>query len=338
MSNSIEQLVSISNSLGAKPDHIQGAGGNFSLKIGNNLIVKASGSILGEVTIKSGLAKVDLAFFSEGLKSLKSLNLSDLAKEEELAKLNLRASRPLDKVIFRPSMETAFHAFLQHKAILHTHSVYAQLLTCSENGELLAQTLLKDAEFDWVWVPYGNPGFGLFIKIEEAINTYLLKTGRQPKVFLLESHGLIIQDSDLTTAQNLYQRFHYFLTEKIRFSEFPSFTLTASRNYYLLNSGRFNQLINSYLPSLFDVTILCPDQSIILKDKRDKVSFQSDFQLKILATSREAQAIAEMVIACTYLLHNLDNQGLKPNRLSSDKLSLLHEISTEQFRKSQLSL
>jgi rhamnose utilization protein RhaD (predicted bifunctional aldolase and dehydrogenase) len=150
----LRQFVEFCHLVGAHPDLVQSGGGNISIKLSDDeMLIKASGMDLSEVSETQNYVHL---------------------KYQGPTQFHLKTPSG-----FRPSMETGFHISLKQKFVLHTHSVWANILTCSEEGENLVKKLFPMA----VWIPYTSPGKELGDLIE-------LKKGEH-QLFFLQSHGLI---------------------------------------------------------------------------------------------------------------------------------------------------
>jgi ribulose-5-phosphate 4-epimerase/fuculose-1-phosphate aldolase len=155
----LKELAALSHAAGARPDYVQGGGGNTSVKLGSGLMaVKASGIRLGQVTESAGFTIVETE------------TLREVTAEH--------GYKPL-----RPSVESGFHAALPEKFVLHTHAVYANLAMCSETGAERLPGLMEG--YEYVVVPYRNPGMQLCSSIKERL-------GYCTQVIFLENHGLIV--------------------------------------------------------------------------------------------------------------------------------------------------
>lgn len=162
-------LLRISAELGADPYHVQGPGGNTSLKTGHGtMLVKASGFELR--------AALDDDIFAE------------LEPQAIVAALRAGAADPLAGIVPRrghkPSIETALHALMPHRVVIHTHSVPAVALSCRADARaLLAQRLDGVA---WAFVPYARPGTPLAYAVLDA-----LERQSDASVLVLGNHGIV---------------------------------------------------------------------------------------------------------------------------------------------------
>lgn len=151
----IEDLVYISQAIGGKVPFVQGGGGNTSIKIDEtHMAIKASGVFLKDMSIDAGYCIIDY----KGIRSY----LCEPDEDEYLfsQKIMSFAVKPDS----RPSIETGFHALLDGM-VIHTHSVYANILSCSIEGKSIADKILSGS----IWVDYAAPGRELTIIIKDVI-------------------------------------------------------------------------------------------------------------------------------------------------------------------------
>ena len=123
--NKIKELVFMSKDIGYDPACTQGGGGNTSVKLDEcQMAIKSSGRALKEMTENDGYSIVDYKKIRDYLYS---------SDQNEHTFLQILKSCIVEECS-RPSMETGFHALLGNY-VIHTHSVYANLLTCSKEGK-----------------------------------------------------------------------------------------------------------------------------------------------------------------------------------------------------------
>ncbi len=162
---------------------VQGAGGNVSVKKGNQLWIKPSGFRLDEIFSESDLACVDLEKIKSGLRELKTNPI-----EETYAELLIK-SQILSA--HRPSMETGFHALLPELYVAHFHSLVSVLMVQEFRKNEAAflhwyDSYWKSYMGELVILPLVMPGLLLSLQLD----------GTQPRqVILLENHGVILQGS-----------------------------------------------------------------------------------------------------------------------------------------------
>jgi rhamnose utilization protein RhaD (predicted bifunctional aldolase and dehydrogenase)/NAD(P)-dependent dehydrogenase (short-subunit alcohol dehydrogenase family) len=182
----LEQLAKLSHFYGSDHDFVIAAGGNTSVKIGDRLYVKGSGT---------NLATIDRDDFVEldrtALQELLSADLgSDPVIREERFKNAILAARVRPERGQRPSVESVVHHLFPRRFVVHTHSTVANWLTCGRAGRSVAGELFGDGI---LWIPYVDPGVVLARTIDAALHSYQERTGRDcPRALLMQNHGLIV--------------------------------------------------------------------------------------------------------------------------------------------------
>lgn len=159
----------LSARLGSDPLQVQGPGGNTSIKAGNVMWIKASGKELADAKAAEIFVAVDRA--------------AALAEAREEAGDGSCKATVLDPSnTLRPSIETTFHAALEHAVVVHTHSVATIVHVITPEGVEAARDKLDGLNF--VIVPYAMPGLPLTREI-------LARVQPETQVILLQNHGLI---------------------------------------------------------------------------------------------------------------------------------------------------
>jgi len=129
---SIDEYVYLSRLFGQRYDLVQAGGGNLSIKNDDLIIIKASGTNMGEV--EKG---------KNGYVVLKMPGCEKLFMAQE-----------------KPSMETFFHIILPHKYVIHLHPI---LVNACSNFDFVPNSIT---------IKYTSPGKKLAAKIKQAIANY----------------------------------------------------------------------------------------------------------------------------------------------------------------------
>jgi rhamnose utilization protein RhaD (predicted bifunctional aldolase and dehydrogenase) len=177
-----DDFRSFSAALGQNPLRVQGPGGNTSIKSGNVMWIKASGTELADATRTNIFVAVD--------------------RDAAVAQANGAGDGSckdtvLDSAItLHPSIETTFHAALDWTVIAHTHSI-ATLAHCVsvEGCNALDKKL---AGLPFVRVPYAKPGLPLTQKI-------MMRVKSDTQIIALENHGLICCASSVADTAALME-------------------------------------------------------------------------------------------------------------------------------------
>lgn len=160
----------VSARVGADRMHVQGAGGNTSLKLdADSMLVKASGYLLKDAEHKDMFARVAFERVREALATA--------------AADPLRGS--FDDAGLRPSIEATLHALLPHRVVLHTHSLAVLRAACLEDSRQLLHAAL--AGVPWAFVEYQRPGTPLALAVQRA-----LVDRPDTCVLVLENHGVVV--------------------------------------------------------------------------------------------------------------------------------------------------
>ena len=179
----LDQLVYLSNLIGREPRLAQPGGGNTSIKLGDVLLVKASGTDLRTIG-REGFARLSLP-------ELAALRSADVMSDADMMRFMARCTLPLDGRGPAPSVETPLHSLLPHRVIAHTHDVATMSLTnlTDATAERLVSELFQG---EIVYVPYVRPGFPL----AHAVGGMLDRLPRGAVGLALAHHGLVVWGED----------------------------------------------------------------------------------------------------------------------------------------------
>jgi len=149
---------------------IQAAGGNTSIKDGEVMWIKASGTQLAEANDKDIFVSVDLP----------EIRASVQASEA-------RADRPAEFLLtkggLRPSIETSLHAVFSQRVVMHAHCVHTLAYAVQKDCEQLLEGPLTG--LNWALVPYVKPGANLANLVAEVVKDAV-------NVVVLQNHGIIV--------------------------------------------------------------------------------------------------------------------------------------------------
>lgn len=168
-----EEFIQLCGDIGAHSDLVQGGGGNISVKIEDEMLIKPSGS----------------TFFDLYLGKISPSNLDWKLIKEDLFKGKKLES--WDKYTFdwgtpRASLEFGFHS-LTKKYTVHIHpmAAIAAMETCPEK----IKKLWPDAPI----IDYVKPGEDLAAKLAPYCD---IETKVLPELVFLKNHGVIISGDD----------------------------------------------------------------------------------------------------------------------------------------------
>ncbi len=197
MKPEIKDLIEISNYYGINKEFVISGGGNTSFKDNQTLWIKANGQSLENLT-EDGL----VALNREKLHVISSGNYSDdPATREEQVKKDLMQSILDPGKNKRPSVETSLHELIQYKYIVHLHPTLINGILCSRNAKNLSLKLFGES---LLFVPYIDPGYTLFKKLESEILLYRQKFSHDPQIIFLENHGSFVGADTTEEIRTIY--------------------------------------------------------------------------------------------------------------------------------------
>lgn len=340
MNQTINDLINISQYAGSRTDYTQGGGGNTSVK--NNekglMLIKASGYRLVDINQTTAFVAVDKNKICDYYNSV------DLSIEKDYEKESASVSK--DSVVelegiatLRPSVEVGFHAILK-KYVIHTHSVYANLLTCCQEGEALAEKLFMDKDYGYIFLPYINPGFELTLAMMNKIDSYVKTTGKYPEVIFMKNHGLVVTSDDIdrikavNTDVNETIRNYFGLEDNFR-----SISLSATENGFKSQTKIVVDFIknNKLDKELLDKYPLYPDQLVYLNNilahspntmivGEDTVYYNSDI--------KQSTTLEETLSAYLFVVSTIKNAGLNLSTMNEKEVGFINNWEAEKYRRS----
>ncbi len=191
-SDVIQSLLALSHQLGGERLRMAILGeGNTSVRLDDDTFaVKASGSNLATLTADD----VTRCAFDRLLPLLDKTSATDVEVDQALLAARLEPSAK------KPSIEALFHAYLLTlpgvRCVGHVHAVAVNQILCSPRAREFAEKRTCPDEIvmcgvESVFVPYAEPGLGLSQAIRREVVAFVKRTGRDPKVILLQNHGII---------------------------------------------------------------------------------------------------------------------------------------------------
>jgi rhamnose utilization protein RhaD (predicted bifunctional aldolase and dehydrogenase) len=294
MKQKIADLVYLSQKIGQRLDYVQGGGGNISVKISENLMaIKASGYELKNLTYEDGFAFVNQKQVNQGISDFSDNKNGDDGKFSVVIK---SATKSLENYPnLRPSMETGFHSLLPFTYVVHSHSLYAGILNCSQQGEEIAKKLFPDM----LWIGYENPGW----QVTEAIYLAIKKNKKFAQIIFLQNHGLIVASNDVNQGLEL----HEMVTKEIQnFLQIPEFKLSEIQNFST---------------SFMRQNVLFPDQIVFgISEEFDESEVPNKIKGHIFA-------------AYSYILRSLAQSALEPVFIAQKNIDFVTNMESEKYRK-----
>ncbi len=197
MKSELDKLIEISNFYGKNKDYVIAGGGNASFKDEKTIWIKASGQALADIKIE-GLVALSREILQQI--ALKKYSEDSVEKEEQVKRDLYKAILEPEKNM-RPSVETSLHEIIRYKFVVHVHPTLINGLLCSKNARKMTLQLFGEKV---LFVPYTNPGYTLYKKLESEISQYRIKYETDPQIIFLENHGVFVSAETTEEIRNLY--------------------------------------------------------------------------------------------------------------------------------------
>jgi rhamnose utilization protein RhaD (predicted bifunctional aldolase and dehydrogenase) len=180
----LDDLLRFSAQIGRDLLLTQANAGNTSIKINGMLWIKASGKWLVNAAREDIFLPLDLS----------------------KAKSCVRQQRAVDGVVknlsgedLKPSVETAMHAVLPQRVVVHLHSVNTIAYAIRSDAPECLESKLRGLR--WQWVPYVGSGVPLAQEIKRWLR-------RSPEfdILILGNHGLVVCGDDCRSVEQLLEQ------------------------------------------------------------------------------------------------------------------------------------
>ncbi|TIO05624.1 class II aldolase/adducin family protein [Mesorhizobium sp.] len=211
-------LRSLSASIGRDPHLTQAAGGNTSLKAGDTLWIKASGTWLKDALAQDIMVPVAIPPL------LRAVEQRDPAADQPQG----FAIEALNTSRLRPSIETTVHALMPQRVVLHVHCV--DTISLAVQADCEAQVAKRLDGLEWAYVPYRRPGLPLAQGIAERLRPGV-------DVLILANHGLVVAAETVAGAEALLRRVTRLLARpprKVSAADVGALTALIGRTGYRL--------------------------------------------------------------------------------------------------------
>jgi len=170
----LEALLELTERAGRNPLLAQASTGNSSAKLDGMLWIKASGKWMADARRNDIFIPLELSAITECLR---------------------HGVNPAEHFP-NASVETAMHAALPHRVVLHVHCLNTVAWAVRDDARLQLEYRL--AGLQWQWIPYVLSGLPLSRAIDQALAACPGKN-----VFVLGNHGLVIAGDDPATVEAL---------------------------------------------------------------------------------------------------------------------------------------
>ncbi|HTD44586.1 MAG TPA: class II aldolase/adducin family protein [Bryobacteraceae bacterium] len=170
----VSSLLKLTSRIGVNPLLTQASTGNTSIKLDGVLWIKASGKWMADATHDDILIPLELAEVRQCVK---------------------QGVDPAERYT-AASIETAMHAVLPHRVVVHVHSVNTIALAVRQDGPSQLRSRLNGLH--WRWIPYVPSGLPLAREIGKVMSAR-----PDTDLLVLGNHGLIVCGDDCTAVESL---------------------------------------------------------------------------------------------------------------------------------------
>ena len=358
----LNEYVRMSVTAGSRPDYVQGGGGNTSCKLDDRqMAIKASGFRLDQIRVDQAYAVLDYQNLRDFYGRSDPAGFADVEKEGSAqARSAIISIDGLPQL--RPSVEVGFHSLLD-TYVMHTHPVYANLVTCCAEGKTMAGQalagLLAETGESMAFVPYINPGTQLTFAIDKARREEAAKnsSGRLPRIIFMQNHGLIITADDVDTCLRLQDRVNDTLAAAFCVSrqDWPAIRLEEQISGWFSRTDwlRDQLLSRTWDLDLFVRQALYPDQLVFLSGQMAVVEhgsladtqaanampaekcliFRETGEVYYQCGANEAGTIEETLCAILFITDAITGKGLNVCTMDEAGQQFISNWESESYRK-----
>jgi NAD(P)-dependent dehydrogenase (short-subunit alcohol dehydrogenase family)/rhamnose utilization protein RhaD (predicted bifunctional aldolase and dehydrogenase) len=283
MKPEIAQLIEVSRFYGNNKEYVIAGGGNTSYKDDQTIWIKSSGQPLAMLD-ENGL----VALSREKLRIISGKIYSDDPESrEEQVKNDLFNSIVDPGKGKRPSVETSLHELIRYKFVVHLHPTLINGILCSRNAKNLTLKLFGEKT---LFVPYTDPGYTLFKKLESEITRYRDQYSSDPQIIFLENHGSFVSSDSVEEIKKIYENIISVIETQLNrltdisdlpynpvlFKVLPSLRMLLSGERLKVIRWRHNTLIAKYyqnqqefhkisLPLTPDIIVYCKTRYLFIE-------------------------------------------------------------------------
>ena len=323
--------------LGHRQDYFPGTGGNISFKLEDGtMFIKASGKRISHMKEADGIVPIMYHKVKEFFHS------TSPSEDGEKKSGELILSVVHKNVNGRPSIETGFHTLLS-EAVIHSHSAYVNMFTCSTSFEEGIDTLFLGSHIPYMSISYAKPGYYLTHLFLDKVK----KLSSRPKVIFMKNHGIVVSAPTLELAVKLHEDVNSHIKKYFGFDDYmypkgelvyidekTSISNTPFLQEFVRNNIEIFENINSYI--LFpDLTVFCQDivvTNISSVDAKINIDKQTG-KITYKTTKKEAHCIEENLIAFAFLMTYMKVHHLKPIYISQKEADSIRNMEQEKYRK-----
>ena len=306
------------------------------------MAVKASGYKLKDMKTDDGFVVIKYKEIKKYYDEVDLESDTDFYKDSTAFVKANTVTLPGLKEGMRASVEAGFHSLL-YKYVIHTHSVYSNLLCCTMEGKEIADRLFGDCEYGYAWVPYITPGFDLTLGIKHVLDERAV----MPKIIFMGSHGILVSSDDYDECVNLHEMVSdAILKELDLMDEFAFVGLEKVGDDIFVSRS---EILKDYFKCTgrnakwFEANILYPDQAAYLSgnvadgSSGNKINVNGETGEVIYRTNhKEALTMEESIAALAYIDLNARAKDMTPVPMKQEDIDFIKNWEGVKYRKTLL--
>ncbi|MBN2852384.1 MAG: class II aldolase/adducin family protein [Clostridia bacterium] len=346
----LKQMAEMSQIVGKYPDLVQGGGGNTSVKLDDHLMaVKASGCKLKDMTEKEGFVVIDYMKIREYYDKVDLNHKIDYYEDSTRFVKENTVHLPGLQEGMRASVEAGFHSLLLDY-VIHAHSVYGNILTCTGEGKRIAEAMFGTCKYGFMWLPYIAPGFELTLGFKKRLDHFKAGNGSIPKIIFMESHGMVVTSDDYHECLEINDYVNGVIKDKFNIRDSYGYVgiEEIGENEYISRSDILKEYFKgttSYMDAnWFSDHILYPDQGVYLMgnisnddNKPNKININLENGDIIYKTNyKEALTMEESIAAFIYILEKSRLNQLTVMTMQQEDVDFITNVEGVKYRKTLL--
>jgi len=335
----LANFAALSQAIGARADYVQGGGGNTSAKLAGGLMaIKASGYRLSDIRPGAAYAVLDGKAVRDFYLAHEPDDFADVEKEcAAFTKAQVKEIEGLPPL--RPSVEAGFHSLLG-RYVIHSHSVYCNLIACAAECESILHAAFANASFAWGRVPYVDPGARLTFSLRDEIKRVERETGMRPSVLVMQNHGLIVHSDDPEACLALHSEANERAASYFGLSgaSFPAVSVRQTgENAFVSDTPYLCEHLrgSAYSDEKLLTQPLYPDQMVFLTGVLGETALidRAGGSVSYRMAEQTALAVEQTLAAVVFIEETLATVGCAVHTMGEAAKAFIANWESEKYRK-----
>jgi len=185
-------------------------------------------------------------------------------------------------------VETSLHDIINYNFVVHMHPTAVNGVMCATKAEQITSDIFGP---DSLYIPYIDPGYTLFKEVKCRIEAFRSQRGFDPKVILLQNHGIFVASNSTDEIREIYERIIKRVYSQVKnaipqnelglpetlVDIIPAIRMIASNEGLKAVKVRFNGLTNHFssardlfdkisIPFTPDIIVYCKSKYLFVDD------------------------------------------------------------------------